>query len=46
MAVDVEGAPHVHPFAPVYGAHTDAVLGEAGLSADEIAALRQAGVVA
>jgi len=32
-------------FAPGYGEHTAAVLGEAGLSSDEIAALRTQGVV-
>jgi crotonobetainyl-CoA:carnitine CoA-transferase CaiB-like acyl-CoA transferase len=34
------------PFAPAYGAHTDSLLGEAGLSADRIASLRDQGVVA
>jgi len=34
------------PFAPTYGEHTDAVLGEAGLDAGEIAGLRDGGVVA
>lgn len=34
------------PFAPAYGEHTDAVLAEAGLSAHEVAAMRQGGVVA
>ncbi|MBW2527967.1 MAG: CoA transferase [Deltaproteobacteria bacterium] len=34
------------PFAPAYGESTDAVLGEVGLAADEIAALRADGVVA
>jgi crotonobetainyl-CoA:carnitine CoA-transferase CaiB-like acyl-CoA transferase len=34
------------PFAPAYGEHTDAVLGEAGLSVTEIAALRREGAVA
>jgi crotonobetainyl-CoA:carnitine CoA-transferase CaiB-like acyl-CoA transferase len=34
------------PFAPAYGEHTDAVLTEAGLTAEEIAVLRQEGVVA
>jgi crotonobetainyl-CoA:carnitine CoA-transferase CaiB-like acyl-CoA transferase len=33
-----------HP-APDLGAHTDAVLAEAGYSAEEIGALREAGVV-
>ena len=33
-------------FAPRYGEHTDAVLGEAGLAAAEIAGLRERGVVA
>ena len=34
------------PFAPAYGEHTDAVLAETGLSAPEIASLRERGVVA
>jgi len=34
------------PFAPAYGEHTDAVLTEAGLTATEVASLRQEGVVA
>jgi crotonobetainyl-CoA:carnitine CoA-transferase CaiB-like acyl-CoA transferase len=34
------------PFAPAYGEHTDSLLGEAGLSADEISSLREQGVVA
>jgi len=34
------------PFAPGYGEHTDAVLGEAGLDGAAIAALRREGVVA
>jgi crotonobetainyl-CoA:carnitine CoA-transferase CaiB-like acyl-CoA transferase len=33
------------PFSPAYGEHTDAVLAEVGLSVDEIASLRRAGVV-
>jgi crotonobetainyl-CoA:carnitine CoA-transferase CaiB-like acyl-CoA transferase len=33
-------------FAPAYGEHTDAILAEVGLSASEIAALRDRGVVA
>lgn len=33
-------------FAPSYGGHTDAVLGEVGLSAEEIRGLRASGVVA
>jgi crotonobetainyl-CoA:carnitine CoA-transferase CaiB-like acyl-CoA transferase len=33
-------------FAPAYGEHTDAILQEAGLSADEIIALRDRGIVA
>jgi crotonobetainyl-CoA:carnitine CoA-transferase CaiB-like acyl-CoA transferase len=33
-------------FAPAYGEHTDAILGEAGLGTDEIEALRGEGVVA
>ncbi|MFH1754993.1 MAG: CaiB/BaiF CoA-transferase family protein [Candidatus Latescibacterota bacterium] len=34
------------PFAPAYGEHTDSLLGEAGMSPDEIKALRDQGVVA
>jgi crotonobetainyl-CoA:carnitine CoA-transferase CaiB-like acyl-CoA transferase len=34
------------PFAPAYGEHTDSLLNEAGLSADEIVSLRELGVVA
>ncbi|MHC4974572.1 MAG: CaiB/BaiF CoA transferase family protein [Planctomycetota bacterium] len=34
------------PFAPAYGEHTDAVLAEAGVTAEEIASLRQEGVIA
>jgi crotonobetainyl-CoA:carnitine CoA-transferase CaiB-like acyl-CoA transferase len=34
------------PFAPSFGEHTDAVLGEVGLSPSEISALREKGVVA
>ncbi|MCL4749517.1 MAG: CoA transferase [Myxococcales bacterium] len=33
-------------FAPAYGEHTDGVLGEVGVPADEVAALRERGVVA
>jgi itaconate CoA-transferase len=33
------------PFAPGYGEHTDQVLGEAGLSKDEIGQLRSGGIV-
>ena len=46
------GTPHLEavsgklPFAPAYGEHTDAVLAEAGVTAEEIASLRQEGVVA
>jgi crotonobetainyl-CoA:carnitine CoA-transferase CaiB-like acyl-CoA transferase len=37
--------PTVRSPSPDLGQHSDEVLGEAGLSADEIAVLRQAGVV-
>lgn len=46
MAVDRAGARSELPFAPKYGQHTRAVLGEIGLSAGEIEALHGAGVVA
>ena len=46
MAVDVAGARAELPFPPGYGADTQQVLGEAGYSADEVQALRGAGVVA
>jgi itaconate CoA-transferase len=34
------------PFAPAYGGHTNAILEEIGLSADEIASLKEQGIVA
>ncbi len=34
------------PFAPAYGEHTDSILSEAGLTAGEIASLRERGVIA
>lgn len=34
------------PFAPAYGGHTDALLAEVGVSAQEIAKLRERGIVA
>ena len=46
MAVDVAGAPAELALAPRYGQHTRAVLAEAGLSATEVQALCDAGVVA
>lgn len=46
MAVDVAGARTELAFPPGYGADTQRVLGEAGYSADEVQALRGAGVVA
>jgi crotonobetainyl-CoA:carnitine CoA-transferase CaiB-like acyl-CoA transferase len=48
-AVPTEHLEHIQKtlsFAPAYGEHTDAILGEAGLSATEIASLRNQGVVA
>jgi len=48
-AVTTEHLEHIQktlPFAPAYGEHTDAILGEAGLSAAEIVKLRDRGVVA
>ncbi|HEX7383569.1 MAG TPA: CoA transferase [Burkholderiaceae bacterium] len=45
-AVDRAGARAELPFAPKYGQHTRAVLGEIGLAAGEIEALHGAGVVA
>jgi crotonobetainyl-CoA:carnitine CoA-transferase CaiB-like acyl-CoA transferase len=33
------------PFPPGYGEHTDAVLAEAGFSADELESLRARGVI-
>ncbi|MBP6778315.1 MAG: CoA transferase [Piscinibacter sp.] len=46
MAVDVAGAQAELALAPRYGQHTRAVLAEAGLSATEVQALCDAGVVA
>jgi crotonobetainyl-CoA:carnitine CoA-transferase CaiB-like acyl-CoA transferase len=46
MAVDVAGARAELAFAPRYGEHTRALLAEAGLSAAEVQALCDAGVVA
>jgi crotonobetainyl-CoA:carnitine CoA-transferase CaiB-like acyl-CoA transferase len=46
MAVDRPEAATDYVFAPRYGEHTDAVLHEIGLNANEIAGLRQTGVVA
>ena len=46
MAVDVAGAHATLGFAPRYGQHTRQVLAEAGLSAAEVQALSDAGVVA
>ena len=44
--VDLPGARTELSFAPSYGQHTDAVLGEAGFGAEERRALRAAGVAA
>lgn len=46
MAVDLPGARTELSFAPNYGQHTDAVLGEAGISAEDRRVLRAAGVAA
>jgi len=46
MAVDVEGATTDYSFAPNYGQHTDQVLQEAGLSGQQLANLKENGVVA
>ena len=46
MAVDVAGARSELGFAPRYGQHTRALLAEAGLSAADVQALHDAGVVA
>jgi itaconate CoA-transferase len=46
MAVDLADAARDFQFAPKYGEHTDAVLQEAGFSADDCAAFRETGVIA
>jgi len=46
MAVDLPEVETEYAFAPRYGEHTDAVLGEIGLSPIEVADLRDAGIVA
>jgi crotonobetainyl-CoA:carnitine CoA-transferase CaiB-like acyl-CoA transferase len=46
MAVTLPQAPREFAFAPRYGEHTDAVMGEIGLRADEIGVLRQNGIIA
>lgn len=45
MAVDLPDAPRELPFAPSYGAHTRAVLREAGLADGEIGRLHEQGTV-
>lgn len=45
MAVDLENAANEFTFPPRFGEHTDAILTEAGHSADDIAALRKNGVI-
>ena len=45
MAVDLEDAADEFSFPPRFGEHTDAILAEAGHSADDIAALRENGVI-
>ena len=42
----LEAAEGVLPFAPAYGEHTDAVLGEIGLDRASIGSLRRRGIVA
>ncbi|MBL8340517.1 MAG: CoA transferase [Rubrivivax sp.] len=46
MAVELPGALCELPLAPRYGEHTDAVLADAGLHAEEIVSLRGSGVIA
>jgi crotonobetainyl-CoA:carnitine CoA-transferase CaiB-like acyl-CoA transferase len=46
MAAEPPGALRELPLAPRYGEHTDAVLAEAGLRAEEIRSLRGEGVIA
>ncbi len=46
MAVDIAGAAVEYTFPPRFGEHTETVLAEAGYSADDLAALRQAAVIA
>lgn len=45
-AVDAPGTPETFAFPPQYGAHTDAILREAGFAATEIETLRAAGIAA
>jgi crotonobetainyl-CoA:carnitine CoA-transferase CaiB-like acyl-CoA transferase len=45
MAVDLEDGVRDLSFAPSYSEHTDAILAEAGLSPDEVAALKNEGVL-
>jgi len=46
MSVDLPGATREFAFPPKYGAHTDAILQEVGIAADDRRALRSEGIIA